>query len=341
MFFPDTKKRQIHYFFETIIAVYSVLTNRGGRKINTPLSYWQRYTKIAFKYGSAKKYVNLARAYYNYRKGTAHIPTKPAFLKVEISRKCTVNCKYCYEKKDDVFFPLVSYKQLIDKLKDYIFLVSLYDIGEPLQNDQFSEYVEYANKRKIGTIISTSLSLERSDDFWKELVTSGLDRMIVAIDGVTPEVYNQYRTNGDLELVMKNLKKILAYRTKYKSDLVVEWQIIDLPWNKSEQSAAKEMAKKLGCDEFRIIKEAVLDRKNYKCDNIIRCSNCLLPYIILIITAYGQVRPCYKVYTNDDAMILGDLSRDTYEHIWNNGEISKIRDKDEIRSRPCCMTCQE
>ena len=33
------------------------------------------------------------------------IPTLPAFLKVEISRKCTVHCKYCYFPKADVFFP--------------------------------------------------------------------------------------------------------------------------------------------------------------------------------------------------------------------------------------------
>jgi len=59
--------------------------------------------------------------------------------------------------------------------------------------------------------------------------------MIVSVDGITMKVYNQYRTHGDLNLVLSNHKKIQEYREKHKNNLVIEWQMIDLPWNKHEQ----------------------------------------------------------------------------------------------------------
>ena len=118
---------------------------------------------------------------------------------------------------------------LIDKLKRYIFLVSLYDIGEPLLNEKLIEYIQYAHSQNIGTIISTSLSVNKADDFWRDLVLPGLDYIIVAIDGISEVVYKQYRTQGDFNLVFANLRKLLGYRDALQSNLIIEWQMLDLP----------------------------------------------------------------------------------------------------------------
>ena len=304
-----------------------------------PLSIWQRQARLVFKYGSFRKNANLLQAYYHWLKGSSKIPTMPAFLKVEISRHCTVKCKYCYVKKEKVFYPFVQYQELIDRLKNYIFMVSLYDIGEPLQNEDVIEYIKYAHMKKVGTVISSSLSINKTDEFWKELVLSGIDLILVSIDGTSEEVYKKYKTNGNLNLVLSNLEKILYYKAMYAKKVFIEWQMIDLPWNKEEQGTAKKIAGDMGCDKFRLIPEATRPRLKYRQQNCIRNHNCLLPYIIFIVTAYNKVRPCYKIY--NEPMIIGDLDYHTFDEIWNSDEIATIRDKKRIRDRIGCRTCRE
>lgn len=309
------------------------------KKEKTPIAFWRRYIWLLLRYGTLKKFFNLSRSLYYYYKAAENIPTMPAFLKVEVSRKCHVQCKFCPAKKDSVFYPLTDFVRLIDRLKDHIFLVSLYDIGEPLYNDDLLDYINYAHKKNVGTVISSSLSLQMTDEFWEKLVSSGLDKLIVAIDGITAQVYNSYRTNGDLKLVMNNLKKIMHYKKQCRNKLIVEWQMIDLILNKPEHLAAEKLAKQLGCDYFRIIPEATQARSKYKEKNIIRKTNCLLPYIIFIVDAFRRVRPCYKIYTDD--VFISKKGNDNFDKTWNCQEIARIRNKNKIKDRTPCRTCME
>jgi organic radical activating enzyme len=309
-------------------------------KQSIKLKQWKFTRYIPFiKYNTLKKDINLLHAIILWLFNKTYIRSKPAFLRVEISRKCVVNCLYCYEKKDNIFYPLSLYRKLIDYLKNYIFLVSLYEIGEPLENENIIEFIEYAKNCKVGTIISTNLSIEKTDSFWEKLILSELDRIIVAIDGLTAEVYNKYRRNGNLQLVLSNLNKILYYKNLYKSKIYVEWQMIDFPWNRCEQEKAKDFALKIGCSNFRIIQEVTKLRRNYKNTDFIRKRNCILPYFTFNVTAYNTVRPCTKIY--DTPMSIGDLSKYDFNEIWNGNEVYRIRSKKTIQHRLGCKTCPE
>ncbi len=306
---------------------------------NIPVTYWQRHLRSFAIYGTPRKYSNIFRAYCEYLLGRERIVSKPAFLKVEICRFCDVNCLYCENKKAKTLYPLDLYKQIVDQFCEYIFLVSLYDIGEPLHNPQVVDYIQYAKKKKIGTIISSSLSLMKSDSFWIDLVMSGLDTLIVAIDGISAEVYRKYRQNGKYELVMSNLKKIIELRDRYKSKMIIEWQMIDFEWNRHEQSDAKRIAYELGCDRFRLIAEVSKKREAWAEQNFLRKRNCILPYILLFITSRNEVRLCYKIYSED--MRIGCLKNNSFEEIWNGSEIAEVRDRNKISKRPGCNKCRE
>ena len=307
--------------------------------MSTPLSYWQRHVSNFIRYGTPRKYANLTRAYLSYKRGAVKVSSMPAFLKVEICRYCEIDCLYCYPAKKKLFYPLEDYKKLIDRFKGDIFSVSLYDIGEPLHNPEVLDYIRYAHENRVGTVISSSLSFERDDQFWRDFVTSGLDYLIVAIDGVTPAVYNQYRRNGKLDLVMANLRKLLALKKETGSKLFIEWQMVDFEWNRCEQAQAEQMAQELGCNRFQIIVEATQPRKKYDSENMVRDRNCLLPYILFFVTGNNDVRLCYKIYNHD--MRIGSLSKQSFEEIWNGDEIARVRDRALICDRVGCKTCQE
>lgn len=215
----------------------------------------------------------------------------------------------------------------------------LYEIGEPLHHPELLKCIGYAHKNRIGTVISTTLSLKKQDTYWRDLVSSGLDRLIVAIDGTTEAVYNRYRTHGDLNLVMDNLKKIMQFREEERSKLFVEWQMIDFPWNQCEQHSAKNMAAELGCDNFQIIQDTSELRKSAKKSGNIRNRNCIWPYVLLLVNVYGDVLPCFKPAYSPGT--LGNLQDLDFTEIWNGEEIQRIRSKKLIRLRDGCRTCIE
>jgi radical SAM protein with 4Fe4S-binding SPASM domain len=288
------------------------------------------------KYMTFPKMINLMKSLYYWKTEREIINTAPAFLRVEISRKCSIDCLYCFQTKEDIFFPLDNFKKLVDKFKKYLLVVSLYEIGEPLENKDIVKYIEYVKSNKIGTIISTNLSVERDDNFWEDLVNSGLDRIIVAIDGITSETYNKYRRNGDLKLVIQNLKKIIYYNKVNNKNLEIEWQMVDFDWNKSEQAKAETYAYKLGCDEFRLIPNAYRKRL-WKDRQEIRKTNCIHPYISLLVNAYNKVRPCPVVYNVD--VEIGDLNKESVDQVWNGNEVRRIRNSKKIQHREGCKTC--
>lgn len=303
------------------------------------LRWFLRYGNYIAMYGSVKKIFNALYAICNYFRGCEKIDSMPLFLKIEISRHCTVNCLYCLSEKEERYFSYGNFKQIIDDYSKYVFMVQLHEIGEPLQHVKVIDFIKYAHSHGIATVISTSLSVNRSPDFWQSFVESGLDYLIVAIDGITAKVYKKYRRNGDFELVMKNLKTILEIKKRYKNKLFVEWQMIDLPWNRHEQKYAEEMASLIGCDAFRVIPDAVSIRLKSRESEKIRKSNCLWPYLLLLVNSYYDVIPCFKPSCNPG--VLGNLEKNGLKEIWNGSEIQRIRSRKKIVERPGCMYCAE
>ena len=170
-------------------------------------------------------------------------------------------------------------------------------------------------------------------------MASGLDRLIVAIDGTTAETYNLYRTNGNFQLVMENFTKILEYRKLQDSHLHIEWQMIDFPWNRCEQETARELARALGCDDFQIIADTSEQRRPLETCPPSHRNRCLWAYVLLLVNVYEDVIPCFKPGCQPG--VLGNLNELSFHEIWNGEEIRRIRSNKLINSRTGCMTCME
>ena len=304
-----------------------------------PIYLWRRHLSLLIRYATPRKIFNATTALWNYSREKPVISTMPLLLKVELSRYCTVNCLYCFSKKEYRFYPFDKFKLLVDTFGKYIFMTQLYEIGEPLHHPELLKCIHYAHSNGLGTVISTTLSLKKSDSYWNDLVASGLDKLIVAIDGTTGTIYNKYRTQGNLILVMDNLKKIIQIKSQTQSNLFIEWQMIDFPWNRCEQNVAKELANTLGCDDFRIIQDTFGRQKIYQKSKKIRNKNCIWSYLLLLVNVYGDVIPCFKPGFSPGK--LGNLNDTTFTEIWNGEEIQQIRSKILIKSRDGCCTCNE
>ena len=108
------------------------------------------------------------------------------------------------------------FKRIIDQIHDKIFYLTFYFQGEPFLNPAFLDMVSYASKQKMYTATSTNAHYI-SDEVARKTVESGIDRLIISIDGSSQETYEQYRVGGSLEKVLDATKRIVEWKKKLNS----------------------------------------------------------------------------------------------------------------------------
>ena len=105
--------------------------------------------------------------------------------------------------------------------------------------------------KKIYTATSTNAHY-LNDENARRTVESGLDRLIISLDGTTQEVYSQYRMGGDLEKVLAGAANIVKWKKKLKSKTpYVFFQFLVVRPNEHQLQEAKELAEKTGVDGIR------------------------------------------------------------------------------------------
>ena len=141
------------------------------------------------------------------------------------------------------------YKRTIDELHKTLLYLIFYFQGEPYLHPQFLDLVRYATERNIYTATSTNAHY-LTDANARKTVESGLDRLIISIDGTTQEVYQQYRVGGKLEKVLEGTKNILRWKRELKSRTPhVLFQFLVVKPNEHQIADVKRLARELGVDE--------------------------------------------------------------------------------------------
>jgi radical SAM protein with 4Fe4S-binding SPASM domain len=201
-----------------------------------------------------------------------------------------------------------------------------------------------------------------NDKTAKRTVESGLDRMIISIDGTTQEVYEQYRKKGKLDKVIAGTKKIIEWKKKLKSKTPhIIFQFLVVKPNEHQIDDVHKLAKELGVDEVRLKTAQVYDYENgnplipendkysrYKqLDNgkwTVKnklLNHCWRMWSGCVITWDGLIVPC--CFDKDATHQMGDMKEKSFREIWNSpmyrsfrGAIFKSRSEIDI-----CKNCTE
>ncbi len=123
--------------------------------------------------------------------------------------------------------------------------------GEPLLNKRLPEIVAMCRDYDIWTMISSNMSVPLSDAAITALVDSGIDTIMLSLDGASQAVYEQYRRGGDLSLALGNLRRLVAARGDRRRPHLF-WRYLVFPWNAHEVDAARRLAAEAGADEFAV-----------------------------------------------------------------------------------------
>ncbi len=202
----------------------------------------------------------------------SHIWGYPTAVMIEPTNICNLKCPLCPSgngtlKRAKGYMKLPLFKKVIDEVKDYSTMIILWNQGEPYLNPNINQMVKYATDAGLFTLISTNLNADMNAE---EVVKSGIDSMIVSLDGASQETYNQYRINGQLEKVLSNVKALVQAKKKLKSKTpIIRWQFLVMKHNEHEIEQIKEMAKSLEVDQlsFKTIQIYTKEDIKYLPDN--------------------------------------------------------------------------
>jgi MoaA/NifB/PqqE/SkfB family radical SAM enzyme len=210
----------------------------------------------------ALKALNVLLSQYHLDARSVAVSSRPVGLIVDPSNTCQLACPGCVHSARSEALQRFDWRNgtlsedrfaaLLRRFGPYAVGVYFCDYGEPLLNLRTPQLIRAAKQYLLGTALSTSLSVKRFDA--EAYVESGLDFMVLSIDGVTHEVYERFRRNGDLDLVLANLRTLVdAKRKLRKRTPALSWNFLAFEHNAHEIPAAARLARRLGVDQFRVV----------------------------------------------------------------------------------------
>lgn len=317
-----------------------------------------------------KRLINLIRLHLSFfvsRFSTKIIhPGSPFAVSVEPTTACNLRCPECPTgtqtlRRKSGNLDMDGFKQIIRKLPVETSYLTLYFQGEPFLNKHFFEMVAYAKLRKMYVATSTNGHF-LSEGHVNEILNSGIDKIIISLDGANEETYRLYRRGGEFEEVVKGIKTLVRRKRETgKLHPLIVVQFLVFRHNEHQIKEMNHLARSLGVDilEFKTAQHYDPDggdamvtrlekysryRKNISGHYELKKkqgNRCRRMWTSCVITWNGHVVPC--CYDKDAEYSYGNLFNTGFEEIWN-GETARAFRRQLNKSRKdmkICSNCDE
>src|SRR3990167_3366641 len=306
----------------------------------------KRYASMLLSHSTSSKILNLIRVESELRQQAIHLRGIPYILKIESTNLCNLRCRVCYENRKSHNFEggrgygkmdLDLFCSLIDEIGKYVYRINLYGFGEPFIYDKTIDMIRYATNRNISVGITSNFNTV-DEGIMERILLSGLEHLVISIDGIDQLSYEKYQVGGDFNKVMKNIRTFQKMKEKMKKKLpFLDWQFLIMKHNAQMRAQAEAIANELGIglryscigidinDNFQreewLPENESLSQYDYKtltpkCVKDIK--TCSWLYRTVFINWDGGVSTCCNYYTGDKTSDFGNLNNQSFREIWNN-----------------------
>lgn len=313
---------------------------------------------------------NSARIFSSYhisrQTGKPIIKGMPTSISIEPTTSCNLRCPECPSglrsfSRPTGMLPQDLFQHTINQLAPTLSYLTFYFQGEPYLHPDFLTMVQYASQKGIYTATSTNAHY-LNDEAARKTVASGLDRLIISIDGTTQETYQSYRIGGKLDKVVEGAKNIVRWKKKMRSQTPhVIFQFLVVKPNEHQIADVFALGHEIGVDQVVLKTAQIYNYENgsdlipvqeqfsrykkqpdgsYAIKNKL-LNNCWKMWHSCVITWDGKVVPC--CFDKDAKFVLGDLKTNSFKEIWNSEKYnlfraSLLRSRSEIE---ICKNCTE
>ena len=275
---------------------------------------------------------------------------KPVIAQVEPVNFCNLQCPLCLttsmtQSRPSALLPYETFTKFIDNVGDSLLQLIFWGWGEPLLHPDFPRMVAYAKAHGVIVHTSTNGSMQLKREQAEELVDSGLDSIVAAVDGATQDTYEKYRKGGCLDTVIRNIKLIQDVRRQKGSPTpVINMRFVVMRHNEHELDATRNLARTLGVEYFTLktvdmpsARGADLDsnfvpkntryrRYDYTEETFLRKKrpfSCMRPWKRITMDALGEIIPCEYDYLNKHS--FGNISTSGALNAWKSTESQIFR----------------
>lgn len=292
----------------------------------------------------------------------------PPVLKVDLSPLCNLHCPVCVHASPKENSNLLAqqyfdsthmmsvgdFKKIVDEVKGKTQAIYLYLMGEPFMHPHICEMSQYANNAGLNVLVSSHFSFKFPDKKIAEIANSGITHLELSIDGATQDIYEVTRIGGNLEFVLDNLQRLVAYKKQHGLQYPkIEVQCLTFDHNRHQVKELERKVTDLGIDMFTtedgdVGSWAEMAANNFnitapKEDKLIPA--CQWPYAAMVIKYNGDAIPCClfnmgKEFSKDEnqSMALGNVFQDGVMNVWNNKAYQTIR---RYVSKPSLVTTEK
>ena len=290
----------------------------------------------------------------------------PFNISIEPTTSCNLGCPECPSglksfTRDTGTLSVDFYKKFLNEVQKDLIYLYFYFQGEPYLHPDFLSLVKAASEKKIYTVTSTNahfLSPRKAT----ETVQSGLDRILISIDGASQETYESYRKGGKLAKVIEGTKNLVKAKRQLNSStphIIIQFLVVKP--NEHEIPEILQLGKDLGVDEVKLKTAQVYDFKNgnelipsieqysryrknedgsYRIKNKLE-NKCWKLWHSCVVTWDGNIVPC--CFDKDAKYEMGSLQTHTFQSIWENKNYKAFRGQlvNNRKSIDICTNCTE
>lgn len=281
----------------------------------------------------------------------------PQAVHIEITNRCNLACVMCPHPTMERTQGQMSeelFRKIVAELAEHKLMlenVAVMGLGEPMLHTQFEDFVAIAARAGVPNLYVSTNGTAINDRRARRLVEeSGLDRVIISLDGATKETYEAVRIGGKFEAVMENATRLLRVKRELgRRRPVVTLQILTMPQTRGEiDEFCRRWEPELGEGDEILIKE--VDTFGGLVDDIRIDAEreppkripCRMLWKDISISWDGKITVCCKdVYYQ---LAVGDANTTSLREAWNAPKwnaFRKLHEKGEWDRIHPCDVCRE
>jgi MoaA/NifB/PqqE/SkfB family radical SAM enzyme len=261
---------------------------------------------------------------------------------IEINGSCNYKCKICpqttpgrhhsFLKKMNLQTFEIILKQCVDR---GVKVINLEGSGEATLNQDLPKYIQLCSDYNVKSYILSNGYLFK-DQFMKDCIDAGLSRFRFSVIGYNSEEYKKWMNADNFNIVKENA--INAKKYVFETNSNTEIASYHLISNNDNIDYEIEEYKKNWITPTETLSEiwkmhnwaGIYDNEFKRKGEIKTCGRPFAPELTVRAGGfgdkYGAVHPCCQVLGNEnDDAILGYMSENTFDEIWNGEKYQDLR----------------